>query len=300
MAGKLLTIMICTICLVSPFSRADNARDWQNLPEDLNLFFAYYSRGDASSHVNTPLPFDGVNTTADLFILRYAHTFDIDGRSSGIQIIQPYADISISLDDATRFTGTKSDHSPGDTQIVFIHNLIGGPSMSMEEFNHWAPEPFITSALWITLPTGSYDRHRSINVGANRWAFRPEFAMGYPVDSFWLELNTWAILYTDNNQYQDNKTLSQRPLYTAEGHISYTFSPALWVSADSTWTGGGETKVDGDMKDNQQQSTTLGTTAGFMLTPQFGGMISWSKTVAYRHDTTPDMSNWTFRLQYAW
>lgn len=286
--------------LFSPLALADNARDWQALPTDLDMVFAYYSNINASTAVNTPLPFDGVNTDADLFVLRYAHTFSIDGRLSAIQIIQPYANVSASLNDAEWLTGSKGASNLADTQILFVHNLTGGPALSKEEFRRWTPEPFVTAAFWVTVPTGSYDRNKTINTGANRWAFRPELASGYPVGPFWFELNTWATFYTDNNDYHGDQTLSQRPQYAAEGHISYTFSPALWVSADGSWAGGGETTVNSDVQNNQQQSTSLGASLGFMLTPQFGGMVSWLRTVEHRSYTTPDVDNWTFRVQYAW
>jgi hypothetical protein len=286
--------------LLSSMALADNARDWQALPTDLNMFFAYYSNVNATTSINTHLPFDGVNTDANLAILRYAHTFALDGRLSAIQVIQPYAKIDLSLSDAEQTSGSRGVSNLGDTQVVLVHNLTGGPALDKAAFQRWSPEPFITGALWITLPTGSYDKHKSMNVGTNRWAFKPEITTGYPLGSLWFEFNTWATFFTDNTEYHDNQTLSQRPQYAAEGHISYTINPAIWISADGTWAGGGETKIGNDVQNNQQQSTALGTTLGFMLTPQFGGMVSWSKTVDHRSYTTPNLENWTFRLEYAW
>jgi hypothetical protein len=38
---------------------------------------------------------------------------------------------------------------------------------------------------------------------------------------------------------------------------------------------------------------------GFMLSPQFGGLIAYSDTVSERTGS-PDVNTWTFRLQYVW
>ncbi|WP_045193708.1 transporter [Pseudomonas sp. 2(2015)] len=280
-------------------THADNARDWQNLPKDLNMVFGYYNRIDSNTPIDTSLPVDGLSLDADLYILRYARSFDIAGRNSAIQLLQPYADVSASFDNARFFDGTKHNGGMGDTQVVFVHNLFGGPALSMEEFTHWTPETFLTGAVWLTVPNGDYDKDRVINIGANRWVIKPEIAFGHPIGPTWLELNTWVSLYGDNDDYQGNSKLEQNPLYAVEGHYSYTFNRALWASLDATYSTGGETRVDGVGQDNKQENVLLGASMGFMLSPQFGGLIAYSDTVSERNKS-PDVNTWTLRLQYAW
>lgn len=38
---------------------ADNARDWQNTPIDLNMVFGYYNLIDTNTPIDTSLPLDG-------------------------------------------------------------------------------------------------------------------------------------------------------------------------------------------------------------------------------------------------
>lgn len=40
-------------------------------------------------------------------------------------------------------------------------------------------------------------------------------------------------------------------------------------------------------------------TLGFMLSPQFGGLVAYTDTVSER-TASPDVNTWTFRLQYVW
>lgn len=288
-----------SLLLGSASTWADNARDWQNLPTDLNLLFGYYSKVDSNTPIDTSLPIDGLSLNADLYIMRYARSFGIDGRSSAIQLIQPYADVEASLDNARVLTGTRHNSGMADTQVVFVHNLFGGPALSKEEFAGWTPETFLTGALWVTAPTGDYDKDKLINLGANRWVFKPELAFGTPIGPTWLELNGWVSLYGDNDDYQGDGTLEQRPLYALEGHYSYTFNPALWVSLDGTWSKGGETEINSVNQDNEQENTLLGASLGFMLSPQFGGLVAYTDTVS-EQSGSPDVNTWTFRLQYLW
>ena len=288
-----------TLILTPLAGWADNARDWQNTPTDLNMLFGYYNRVDSNTPIDTSLPIDGLSLNADLYILRYARSFGIDGRNSAIEILQPYADVSASFDNARYFTGTKHNGGMGDTQLVFAHNIFGGPALSKEEFAKWTPETFLTAALTVTTPTGDYDKNRVINIGANRWVYKPELGFGTPIGPTWLEINTMVSLYGSNDEYQGNSKLEQKPLYAIEGHYSYDFNRALWASLDATYTRGGETKIDGDWQDNKQESTLAGASMGFMLTPQFGGLLAYTDTVTERKGS-PDIAPRTLRMQYVW
>lgn len=293
------TLLGFTVGLSSVAVHADNARDWQNLPTDLNMIFGYYNRIDSNTPIDTSLPIDGLSLKGDLYLLRYARSFAVDGRNSAIQIIQPYADVSASFDNARFFDGTKHNGGTGDTQVVLVHNVFGGPALSQEQFANWQPETFLTGALWVTTPTGDYDKNRVINIGANRWVFKPELAFGTPIGPTWLELNTYVSLFGDNDDYLGDNKLEQKALFAIEGHYSYTFNRALWASLDTTYSTGGETKINGVNQDNKQENTLVGASLGFMLSPQFGGLIAYSDTVAERSGS-PDVNTWTLRMQYVW
>jgi hypothetical protein len=297
--SQLSAFTAATLALMPGIGFADNARDWQNTPTDLNMVFGYYNRLDTNTPIDTSLPITGLSLNADLYLFRYARSFGIDGRNSAIQLIQPYADISASFDNAQFFSGTKHNGGMGDTQVVFAHNFFGGPALTAAEFANWTPETFLTGAFWLTMPTGDYDKDRIINIGSNRWVFKPEIGFGTPIGPTWLEINTYVSLFGDNKDYHGNSKLEQKPLYAIEGHYSYTINRALWVSLDATYNRGGESKIDGDWQDNKQENGLLGASLGFMLSPQFGGLVAYSDTVSERTGS-PDVNTWTFRLQYVW
>ncbi|AMW83600.1 transporter [Pseudomonas yamanorum] len=297
--SQLSAFTAATLALMPGIGFADNARDWQNTPTDMNMVFGYYNRVDTNTPIDTTLPINGLSLDADLYLFRYARSFGIDGRNSAIQFIQPYADVSASFDNAQFFSGTKRNGGMGDTQIVFAHNIFGGPALTAEEFASWKPETFLTGALWVTMPTGDYDKDRIINIGSNRWVFKPELGFGTPIGPTWLEINTYVSLFGDNKDYHGDSKLEQKPLYAIEGHYSYTINRALWVSLDATYNRGGESKIDGDWQDNKQENGLLGASLGFMLSPQFGGLIAYNDTVSERTGS-PDVNTWTFRLQYVW
>lgn len=285
---------------VTPFAvHADNARDWQNTPIDLNMAFGYYNLIDTNTPIDTALSIDGLSLNANVYIARYARSFAVDGRNTAVEILQPYADLDASFDNGQFFSGTKHNGGMGDTQLVIAHNFFGGPALTAQEFAAWTPGTFLSGALTVVTPTGDYDKDRIINIGSNRWVVKPELAFGTPIGPTWLEFNTYVSLYGDNDDYFGNRKLEQKPLYAIESHYSYTINRALWVGLDAIYNTGGETKIDGTNQDNKQENTLVGATMGFMLSPQFGGLVAYTDTVSERTGS-PDVNTWTVRLQYVW
>lgn len=291
----ILITLILTPCL----SLADNARDWQNVPDDINILFGYYNNINSNTAIDSSLPIDNASVDADLYIIRYARSFDLGGHAAGIQLLQPVADIRASLDGSEIDDTTHKNNGMGDTQFAFVYNLFGAPALNSQDFRLWTPEMFLTTALWVTAPTGDYDQKKVLNIGANRWVMKPELAFGYPIGPFWIEINPMVSFYQDNDEYLGSHHLAQRPLYAAEGHFSLTLNPALWVALDSTFSKGGETRVDGTLQNNKQQNVLLGASLGFMLSPQLGGALAYTDTTQ-EESGSPDISTWMIRMQYAW
>jgi hypothetical protein len=296
---KLRSLSVTALVLTPGLGFADNARDWQNTPIDLNMAFGYYNLIDTNTPIDTALPIDGLSLNANLYIARFARSFALDGRNSAVQILQPYADVEASFDNAQYFSGTKRNGGRGDTQFIFAHNFFGGPALTAQEFASWKPETFLSGAVTLITPTGDYDKKRIINIGANRWVTKPELAFGTPIGPTWLEVNTYVSLFGKNDDYIGDNKLEQKPLYAVETHYSYTLNRALWVGLDATYNTGGETKINGTDQDNKQENVLAGASMGFMLTPQLGGLVAYTDTVSERTGS-PDVNTWTVRLQYVW
>src|SRR5262249_17990679 len=55
----------------------------------------------------------------------------------------------------------------------------------------------------------------------------------------------------------------QRPVFVGEAHLSYSFAPRLWISADGNyWTGGGPTANGGERVPLSKKSRAGGTPSG--------------------------------------
>src|SRR5262249_36215123 len=129
---------------------ADGARDWQNLPIDTNILFAYYTYSNTEASLDLSLPVEGVSVDAHVPILRYARTFGIAGKTAGVQLIAPYGFVSARLDGTRLRT---SSNGLGDVNAIFLMNIAGAPALTKREFVQWKPEFYLTGAIGVTAPT---------------------------------------------------------------------------------------------------------------------------------------------------
>ena len=94
--------------------------------------------------------------------------------------------------------------------------------------------------LTIGVPTGQFFPNRLINVGTNRWGFKPEFAMSHPVGERWL-IDTYAglWLFTSNHSfYPGTSDHTQEPIGAFQAHVSYSITRLTMAEFSETpaWT----------------------------------------------------------------
>ena len=129
--------------------------------------------------------------------------------------------------------------------------LYGGPALSLDEFRDYKPDIIIGTSLEVTAPLGQYDSDKLLNIGTNRWSFKPEVGISKTLGPLTLELATGVRFYTDNNDFLDGKTLQVSPLYSVQGHLIYSFTPGIWAGFDALYYTGGRPTIDGIVASNR-------------------------------------------------
>ena len=167
----------------------------------------------------------------------------------------------------------------GDFRARLSVNLYGNAAQTPEVFARRSRHsPFVGTSLMVAAPTGQYHRDKLINLGTNRWAFKPEIGVGVPWERVSLEAYAGAWLYTENPDfYPGGASRRQDMLSTFQGHVSYTFRPSLWMAADATWYGGGAASVNGGPKSERLSNSRLGATLSLPLSAGQSAKIAYSK-----------------------
>lgn len=167
-------------------TRANSRAYWPAPKGTMVAVLGYkYSFGDILT--DPSLPITGVDSKIHVAYLGYLQSFSLFNRTTNLLIELPYTWATtkgIILDllgdvPARRFTSKIADIG-----VVFSINLIGAPTMDLIDFQELRRDPhqILGASLKILLPTGAYEEDKLINVGANRWAFKPELGYIIPIE----------------------------------------------------------------------------------------------------------------------
>jgi hypothetical protein len=176
---------------------------------------------------------------------------------------------------------------------------VGTQAMSREEFAKAPPRTIFGVSLAVQAPTGQYDPTKLINIGTNRWAFKPEVGVSVPVGRWYLDAYAGAAFFTNNDQfYPGDATRRQDPLYQLQGHAAYVFRSRAWLALDATWYGGGTSTVDAGPPSTRQSNTRAGATFSAPFTPRQAIKLAASTGTTAR--TGSNFTSFFVTWQFTW
>ena len=201
------------------------------------------------------------------------HSFGLLGRSANATATLAYG---VGTFKGTVNTAEMEARRSGlfDSVYRFSVNLVGAPSMDLGEFRQWRQRTLVGASLKIVAPTGQYDPTKLINLGANRWAFKPEIGLSRRWGRFIVDAYAAVWFFTRNPEFFSRNAFvpgtqaqTQEPITAFETHLSYDIKPRLWVSLDANFWNGGRTSLDGvENPLTEQRSSRIGITASVPLT----------------------------------
>ena len=234
-------------------------RAYSPSPVGANFFAIVLANSSGNVVLDPSIPLTNVEADVNTAAALYVNTFGMFGRAASIGASFPYSwgDVKGDVGEVAQRV-TRS--GVGDASLRFMCNIVGGPALTPQEFAARKPTATLGASLTITGPNGQYDGTKLINIGTNRWGYKPELGYSQPLGKFWLELYAGAWFFTTNHDFYGGHTRSQDPLVAFQAHGSYTFMPRLWLALDATWYGGGTTTIDGVGNADRQSNTRLGIT----------------------------------------
>jgi hypothetical protein len=242
-----------------------------------------YSHLEGNPDLSGAAPITDARGSVDLAALGYYRALDFFGRSANFAVAIPYGvgDFSGTVADAPKHA-TRSGFL--DSSVRLAVNLIGGPAMKPTEFSTWRQEILLGVSLKIVAPTGQYDPTELVNLGTNRWAFKPEIGYSQRWNHWVLDGYAAVWFFTTNpeffshNQYVPGvQSKAQSPVAAFETHLSYDVLPRLWISLDANFWSGGETSINGVANHaTYQKNSRVGLTASIPLSAHNSIKLSFS------------------------
>lgn len=230
-------------------------------PNPTGLTFLVAAAGLSTGEVvfDPTVPITDVDATLYSIGAGVGQTFALLGRTASAALTVPYAWGSMKgLVGEARDSIERSGLA--DARVRLSINLVGVPALPLAEFVKRTPRPSLGFGLTTSIPTGEYMDDKLINLGTNRWAFKPELGFVYPAGRWTLEAYAGCWFFTTNSSFFGGQVRSQKPLASLQGHVSYTVRRGLWIAADATFYSGGRTTVDGVESPVRQENSRVGVT----------------------------------------
>jgi len=241
----LLAVLYFASSSETAYAQELEPRAFANTPVGLNFLIGAYAYSKGTVGTDPSVPLTDTEVKLNSAVVAYVRTLDLWGRSGKVDLIIPYswADGSAKLAGQER---TRKVSGFNDPRLRFSMLLYGAPALSLEEYRDYKPDVIIGTSFELTPPLGQYDSDKLLNIGTNRWSFKPEVGISKTLGPVTLELATGVRFYTDNNDFLEGRTLQVRPLYSLQAHLIYSITPGIWLGLDGLYYTGGRGIIDGN------------------------------------------------------
>ena len=263
--------LLCTAQELEP-------RRWSHLPIGSNFAGAGYAYTQADIAFDPVLRIEDAEVSMHTWAAKYIRTFELFQKSARIDLAQGVQN--------GRWHGlvngapkTVRREGLSDSVLRFAINLYGAPPLESKEFAAYRAklerETIVGVALVVQLPTGEYKDDKLINLGTNRYTFRPQLGVVHDWGNWSIELTGAVYFYTDNKDFFNGNKLENDPLYTIQTHLVYTFRPGLWAAAGAGFGYGGESTINGEEKDDRKKNLGWALGFGYPITRQLGVKVAY-------------------------
>jgi hypothetical protein len=294
-----MALCVLLLAALTTAARAQSLepRAYSNSPPGLNFLVAGYAYSDGKIAFDPSLSIVDANFDMHTGVAAFAHTMDVWGDSAKFDVVLPYSSFSGNAQ-VNGQTRTRDVAGLNDPRFRVSVNFFGAPALPVEEFAHYQQDVIIGASLQVMAPWGQYDDTRLINLGNNRWSFKPELGISKAWGPWILEVAPSYTFYTENSDFNQGNSFTQQPLFALETHLVYILSQGMWLALDGTFFSGNRTSLNGVPADNRQSNTRAGATFALPVDRNNSLKFYLSGGTSTRTGTSFDAVGFTW--QYRW
>ena len=293
----LIVLILCSILTNDAASQELEPRAMAAAPVRMNILLFAYAYSSGNVFLDPSLPIEDADANLNSFTLAYATTFSLFGRLAKLDMAVPFSHgYWEGLLEGQPASTTRTGF--GDPAVRLGVNLIGTPALYGREFLSFREKFVVGTSLQIRLPLGQYDSNKLVNLGTHRWMFRPTIGASMRLRRWIIETSLSAWFFTNNNNYFQGETLTQKPIFAFQMHLAYSFRRGFWLAASFGKSRGGKTIVSGVKRNDSQNNTRLGLTLAVPISGGHAIAISYTSGLVTRYGA--DFDIFACAYQYRW
>jgi hypothetical protein len=268
-------------------------------PVDSTFLVTGFGVSHGSVVTDPALPIGDINATVATPLLGVARSFSLFGKTAQAFGALPYswADVSGNVGEDRRNIARSG---LSDLRLRFSVLVRGAPAATVSEIAKAPRRTIVGTSLTMVAPTGEFFSGKLINLGAHRWAYRPELAVSQPLGARWL-LDSYAgiWLFTDNTSfYPGTSVRTQSPMGAFQAHVSYNFKRQVWAAFDATYYVGGRTTINALANNDRQSNARIGGTFAMSIGSRHSIKLAVSRGAIVRFGA--NFTTFSFGWQSGW
>jgi hypothetical protein len=256
-----LMLMAATVAVMCALAGAQemDPRAYSPAPVGTNFVTFTYAHSSGDFLPDPTLPIQNADVQFNNVAMGYYHSFGLFGRQTTVSVGVPYVWGSGSA--LVERAETHIHRSGlGDPVVRISYILYGSPALSPEDFKKRTHKSIVGASVLITAPLGQYDPKLLVNIGANRWSFRPQIGFSREAHKWTFDLYLGGYFFTQNSNFFGGHVRDQAPIAATQVHVSYTFRQGMWAAVDGIYYTGGRTTINGVLNRDLQQNVRVGLT----------------------------------------
>jgi hypothetical protein len=277
--------LLVLLAFATPLSAQNlDPRSFVNTPVGINFATAVYGYSSGNVLFDASVALENADLTIQGPTGAYARAMDYWGLSGKLDAALSWA----CADGTADFNGAPvSRHVCGitDPTVHVSVNFLGAPALTRQEYPAYKQNFLVGAGFRVTAPLGQYDPDRLVNIGTNRWSFKPELGVSKAVGRLTLEFLGAVTFFTTNTDFFGGNTQSQAPLFSGQFNVIYTFRSGIWGAAGALYYAGGSTTTNGGAPSTAQENTRVGAVLVFPVGRSNSVKAYWSNGVWTRTGT---------------
>lgn len=292
-----LYIWILLLFVTKVYTQDIEPRRWTPLPLKSNIVgFGYgYTEGHIAFDPVVEIENAGIKQNA--LALQYVRPFKLGKKLARLDVLIPYA---IAHWDGLLNGIPASVNRSGfaDPRLRLSVNIIGPSAMEPKELHEFlVAHPVFTVigvSLAVSFPIGEYYNDKLLNLGQNRFIFRPQAGFTHTWGNWSYELTGSVFIYTNNNDFFNASVRKQDPVFAMQTHLIRRFNNNIWGSL-SLGTGLAGQSIINNQPIDEQENIMGALSIGFPILKQQG-----FKLVYIRSQTLTDVGGDTNTFGAVW
>ena len=273
-------------------------RRWSPIPLGTHVLGTGYSYTSGDVFFDPLLQAEDVKIRAHSLAVSFVQPFKVRNKLANISLFIPFS--------AADWSGLLSGEPAGVNRTGFADPrirasvLLAGPPAgnALELRQYRIDNPTSTTvgvSLAVTIPLGEYFEDKLLNLGGNRFVFRPQVGMIHYWGTWSFELTGSVFLYTRNPDFFNDAERDQRPTFAMQSHLVKQLRGGSWLSLGVGYGLGGESVVNRQPNGDFRSNLLMSASYSFLIAKRQGLKLTYIRSEALQ-----DIGSNTNNFLLAW